>query len=51
MVTTYEITTPAMHDAREQAIKLAQAQGYRRISVLSVDQIRYGVYRITLQVS
>ena len=51
MVTTYEITTPAMHDAREQAIKLAQAQGYRRISVLSVDQVKYGVYKVTLQVS
>ena len=40
-----------MHDARDQAIKMAQAQGYKRIFVLSIDQTKYGVYEVTLQVS
>ena len=51
MVSTYTINTPAMHDARDQAIKMAQAQGYRRISLLSIDQTSYGIYEVTLQVS
>lgn len=51
MVSTYTISTPAMHDARDQAIKMAQAQGYNRITVLSIDQVKYAIYEVTLQLS
>jgi hypothetical protein len=51
MVVTYNITTPAMNDARNQAISLAKAQGYTKFMVLSIDQVEYGVYAVTLQVN
>lgn len=51
MVVTYNITTPALNDARNQAISLAKAQGYTKFMVLSIDQVEYGVYAVTLQVN
>jgi len=51
VVVTYTIHTPAMNDARNQAIALAKAQGYTKFMVLSIDQTSYGVYEITLQVN
>lgn len=51
MVVTYTIQTPAMTDARNQAIRLANAQGFNKVMVLSIDQTTYGVYEVTLQVS
>jgi hypothetical protein len=51
MVVTYTITTPALNDARNQAINLAKAQGYTAFMVLSIAQTEYGVYEVTLQVN
>ena len=36
MIVTFTITTPMIHDAREQAVRLATAQGFERVIVLSV---------------
>ena len=40
-----------IHDAREQAVRLAQAQGYARITVLSVLRVGSGTqWEVKLQV-
>tara|TARA_Y100001951_G_scaffold102848_1_gene110337 strand:+ start:2284 stop:2469 length:186 start_codon:yes stop_codon:yes gene_type:complete len=39
MIVTFTVETPMLHDAREQAIRLAEAQGFSRVVVLSVNQI------------
>jgi len=51
VVVTYTVSTPAMNDARNQAISLARAQGYTKFMVLSINQTEYGVYEVTLQVN
>jgi hypothetical protein len=42
MIVTYTIDTPMIHDAREQAVRLAKAQGYSRVSVLSIEKMGTG---------
>ena len=40
-----------LHDAREQAVRLAQAQGYKRITVLSILKVGSGSqWEVKLQV-
>jgi len=40
-----------LHDAREQAVRLAQAQGYERITVLSILKVGSGgQWEVKLQV-
>ena len=42
MIVTFTVDTPMLHDAREQAVRLAQAQGYKRITVLSILKVGSG---------
>ena len=42
MIVTYTIDTPMIHDAREQAVRLAKAQGYEGVTVLSINKVGTG---------
>ena len=42
MIVTFTVDTPMLHDAREQAVRLAQAQGYKRVTVLSILKVGSG---------
>ena len=51
MIVTFTVDTPMLHDAREQAVRLAQAQGYDRITVLSILKVGSGSqWEVKLQV-
>jgi hypothetical protein len=51
MIVTFTVDTPMLHDAREQAVRLAQAQGYDRITVLSILKVGSGnQWEVKLQV-
>jgi|TARA_Y100000034_G_scaffold5521_1_gene6184 hypothetical protein len=51
MIVTFTVDTPMIHDAREQAVRLAQAQGYARITVLSILRVGSGTqWEVKLQV-
>ena len=49
MIVTYTVDTPMIHDAREQAVRLAHAQGYVRVVVLSVMKVGPDKWEIKLQ--
>lgn len=51
MVITYNIHTPQMLDAKEQAVILAHNQGFATVSVLAIDQETYGEYQVQLLVN
>ncbi len=42
MIATYTIDTPMLHDAREQAVSMAKAQGYEGVRVLSMNRVGTG---------
>ena len=49
MIVTYTVDTPMIHDAREQAVQLAKAQGFARVIVLSVQKIGPDKWEIKMQ--
>jgi hypothetical protein len=49
MIVTYTVNTPMIHDAREQAVRLAKAQGFSRVIVLSVQKIGPDKWEIKMQ--
>lgn len=40
-----------MSDAREQARRRAQAEGYSRVSVISVRKVAYDAFEVTVLVT
>ena len=49
MIVTYTVDTPMIHDAREQAVRLAKAQGFSRVIVLSINKIGPDKWEIKMQ--
>jgi hypothetical protein len=49
MIVTFTINTPMIHDAREQAVRLAKAQGFERVTVLSVVRAGMDGWEVKLQ--
>ena len=49
MIVTYTVDTPMIHDAREQAVRLAKAQGFDRVIVLSINKIGPDKWEIKMQ--
>jgi hypothetical protein len=48
MILKYVVTSPMMHDARNQAIRRAEAEGWSKISITNVQRIAYDTYEFTL---
>ena len=49
MIVTFTVDTPMIHDAREQAVRLAKAQGFSRVIVLSINKIGPDKWEIKMQ--
>ncbi len=48
MVLKYVVVSPMMHDARNQAVRRAEAEGWTKVSVTGVQRIAYDTYEFTL---
>lgn len=40
-----------LHDARDQALRRAHAEGYSRVSITGIKKVMYDAYEVTLIVT